>query len=258
MIAIAVISAILAASAQVISHARQRDRETQLLWAGDQIRRALLEYSKTGVGANAFPKTLEELLQDKRQLVTRNVLRRLYYDPMTASTDWGLILNQQQRIIGVFSKSTKAPIRTDNFPQIYSSFKGAVSYSDWKFALGDTVPDLIAKDPLTGKPLPSGKDSRGDPEKAAPNSGALDAAGAREILARLPGAQPAAQAAGGKPADSPGSPAVAPTLPGQGSAPVAVPAKEEAPGTDLSGEDPAQELPAEEPPVEEAPVETNE
>jgi type II secretory pathway pseudopilin PulG len=250
MIAIAVISAILAASAQVISQARQRDRETQLLWAGDQIRRALLEYSKTGVGANAFPKTLEELLQDKRQPVPRNVLRRLYHDPMTASTDWGLILNPQQRIIGVYSKSTKAPIRTGNFPQIYASFKGATTYGDWKFALGDTPPEAGAKDPATGKPLVAGKDKKGEADKAATSPpGVLDAAGARAILATQPGAQPSngkgAEPAGGVGASTAASPAQT-SAPAKGKAS----GDEEVPVADPAGESPAEEVPVEETPVE--------
>lgn len=140
IIAVAVVSAVLAATAQIISHAQQREREKQLLWAGDQIRRALLDYAKVGTGVDAYPRDLRDLLEDRRQPGTRRYLRRLYFDPLTGSTDWGLIVNPQQRIIGVYSKSSQTPIRTDNFPAPYLAFRKARSYAEWRFAAGELPP----------------------------------------------------------------------------------------------------------------------
>lgn len=140
IIAIAVVSAVLAATAQIISHALQREREQQLLWAGDQIRRALLDYAKAGTGVDAFPRDLRDLLEDRRRPGMRRYLRRLYFDPLTGSTDWGLIVNPQQRIIGVYSKSLQTPIRTDNFPPPYAAFRKARSYAEWRFAAGELPP----------------------------------------------------------------------------------------------------------------------
>ena len=81
-------SAALAAGGSVWSTMQRRERETQLLWAGDQIRRAIASYSATGGdGPERYPRRLEDLLLDPRSLAPRRHLRRIYDDPMTRSTD---------------------------------------------------------------------------------------------------------------------------------------------------------------------------
>jgi hypothetical protein len=59
-------------------------------------------------------------------------LRRLYPDPITGSTDWGLALNGQ-RIVGVYSPSEKQPIKQTGFEQANATFEARTSYRDWVF-----------------------------------------------------------------------------------------------------------------------------
>ena len=161
LILVAVVSALLAASAQIISQAQQRDREKHLLWVGDQYRRAILEYAKFAAGADTYPRELADLLEDQRQPVKRRHLRRLYFDPMTGGNDWGLVLNPQQRIIGVYSKSRLKPIRTHGFRAPYLNFRKSKTYADWVFTVGEVKPGEgealeapVAPMPEDAKPLP--------------------------------------------------------------------------------------------------------
>ena len=112
LVAIALVSAILANTAEVVSRTMQRDRERHLLWVGEQIRLALVSYSRIPSGLDTFPKELADLVEDRRKTVVQRHLRRVYFDPITGSEEWGLILNPQKRIIGVYSKSDRKPIRS--------------------------------------------------------------------------------------------------------------------------------------------------
>ncbi|MDB5905467.1 MAG: hypothetical protein JWM26_4345, partial [Betaproteobacteria bacterium] len=120
LLAIALVSSVLAASASVWSQAQRREREKQLLWAGDQFRRALAAYSRAGNGT--YPRTLEDLLEDTRSPARRRFLRQIYEDPMTRGAEWGLIRNPAGGIIGVFSRFEGAPIKKGQFPEQYGSF----------------------------------------------------------------------------------------------------------------------------------------
>ncbi len=175
LILVAVVSALLAASAQIISQAQQRDRERHLLWVGDQYRRAILEYAKFSAGVDTYPRELADLLEDKRQPGKRRPLRRLYFDPMTGSNDWGLVLNQQQRIIGVYSKSKLKPIRTHGFRAPYLHFRKSKTYADWVFTIGEVKPQPDADAPTAPAPedaklLPETPPAPPEDAKAAPEA----------------------------------------------------------------------------------------
>jgi type II secretory pathway pseudopilin PulG len=134
LLAVAITSGVLAAGTSVWSHRQQRERETQLLWAGDQIRRAIVAYARAGSSdGQRFPATLQDLLLDPRSAAPQRYLRRLYDDPMTGSTDWGLIRNAGGRIVGVHSTSQNAPLKTGRFPLAYAAFEEAATYADWRF-----------------------------------------------------------------------------------------------------------------------------
>ena len=112
---------------------RQQLRETELLFAGQAIQAAIESYAKPiGSAATELPRSLDDLLFDTRGQVPRRHLRRVYVDPMSRSTDWGLIL-QEDRLLGVYSKSTKAPLKKVGFTTAHLSFAGAANYSQWRF-----------------------------------------------------------------------------------------------------------------------------
>lgn len=110
----------------------QREREKQLLFIGDQYRNAIISYyESTPGGVKQYPKTLQDLILDKRHPVVKRHLRTLYADPMS-KLGWGLI-TQQSLIIGVYSQSHQAPIKKSGFPTAYESFAEATTYEEWKF-----------------------------------------------------------------------------------------------------------------------------
>jgi type II secretory pathway pseudopilin PulG len=135
LLAVALTSGALAAGAAIWSRGQQREREKQLLWAGDQIRRAIVAYSQITVdGVSRYPTSLADLLLDPRSVVPRRYLRRIYDDPMTRSTDWGLIHDPAGRLVGVYTRSNGVPIKRAGFDAPYVRFETASTYADWRFS----------------------------------------------------------------------------------------------------------------------------
>lgn len=186
LLAIALASGVLAAGASVWSQVQRREREKQLLWAGDQFRRAIAAYAQSGAVAGTYPRRLEDLLEDSRSPAARRFIRQIYDDPFTRGSDWGLIRDAQGGITGVYSRYKGVPIKTGQFPAQYRNFERAKTYADWKFAVvlppraeeqpgaqsgagaggGDAAPRSVADAPpsAAGKPASGGE--------AAPSSGA--------------------------------------------------------------------------------------
>jgi type II secretory pathway pseudopilin PulG len=114
---------------------RQHEREQQLLFVGHQYRAAIRSYYLAGPGAGGarFPSSLQELLDDDRYPVPVHHLRRLYPDPITGSTDWGLLM-VGDRIMGVYSKSEAPPLKRKGFAPADVTFEDKDSYQSWIFA----------------------------------------------------------------------------------------------------------------------------
>jgi type II secretory pathway pseudopilin PulG len=123
------------AGAAIVHHQQaQREKEKELLFVGEQFRRAIGQYYEGSPGGDKrFPATLEDLLSDSRYPSTKRYLRRIYFDPMTASREWGLIRGPGDRIIGVHSLSQSKPVKVSGFAERYADFASVESLSDWKF-----------------------------------------------------------------------------------------------------------------------------
>jgi type II secretory pathway pseudopilin PulG len=122
----------LAIAGQVWQTAIMREREAQLLYAGNQYRRAIERYYLSGL--NQYPRTLEDLLKDPRKPGTQRYLRKLYPDPLTGKSEWGVMKAPDGGIMGVYSQSEDKPIKTAGFALVNRDFEGAAKYADWKFA----------------------------------------------------------------------------------------------------------------------------
>lgn len=129
-----VIAGISMTSTSLVWHIQlQKLKEQQLFYAGNAIRNAIASYYlENPSGAKEYPQSLEELLLDKRHPIVKRHLRRNYSDPMGKNQNWVLI-KQNNKVIGVHSKSTLKPIRKLGFPEEYESFSSAKTYQDWKF-----------------------------------------------------------------------------------------------------------------------------
>lgn len=126
----------LAALGTVWSTAAQREREQDLLFIGDQYRRAIESFWKIPLPVGTprrLPKDFGELLEDPRFPKTVRHLRQVWHDPFTASREWGLVREPDGGFSAVYSLSAKEPLKRGNFPADYLQFNEARSYRDWVF-----------------------------------------------------------------------------------------------------------------------------
>jgi type II secretory pathway pseudopilin PulG len=134
MIAIAAISTLTAASVQSGAVASRRQAERALLFVGGEYGRALRSYTGSAAGA-AGPRSLEELLKDPRTPGLRRHLRKIYADPLTGSTQWGLLKDPAGRITGIYSLAPGEPIQRTGFAPEHIYFADASSYAQWVFGM---------------------------------------------------------------------------------------------------------------------------
>lgn len=137
---------------------RQRQREQELLFVGDQYRLAIQHYYYGAPSGQTrqLPTSLQAMLDDDRYPQPVHHLRRLYLDPITGSDDWGEV-RVQDRLVGVFSKSEAHPLKQAGFSPVYESFKEREHYTDWVFVFAAptlTSPAAAPVDPSSAKPVP--------------------------------------------------------------------------------------------------------
>lgn len=172
---------LLAAAGQTWWMESKREKELDLLFAGSEMRRAIESYYRaspspqhagdapgTPVAAGQYPHRLDELLEDHRQTPPLRHLRRIYVDPMTAETGWGLV-RRGEEILGVHSLSLAKPLRTSGFAAGDEGFRDAQTYEDWKF-IAD--PDRKSSSP-SAPASPNPAAAEGDGAAAAPPGSVL-------------------------------------------------------------------------------------
>lgn len=131
---VALTSIALAGAVQVWRTEVRREKEKELMFAGEQFRQAIGSYYENSPGLpKRYPDSLEKLLLDKRFPTVKRHLRKIFFDPMTSSSEWGLARQPNAGIIGVYSLSKEIPLRRANFPERYADFAEAKDYRDWKF-----------------------------------------------------------------------------------------------------------------------------
>jgi type II secretory pathway pseudopilin PulG len=134
LIAVSLVSVALAAAGELWSAQARRERELQLLFVGQQFKAAIASYhASTPGGTKQFPRSIDDLLEDRRLPAIKRHLRQPFIDPMTGSREWGLIRGPGSGIVGVYSRSVDAPMKQDNFPRGLETFANAKRYADWTF-----------------------------------------------------------------------------------------------------------------------------
>jgi len=146
---VAVISAGLALVGEVWETAAKREKETELLFVGNEYRKAITRYYLAG--KNQYPRAVEDLMKDPRQPGTVRYLRRNYTDPITGKVEWGIVKGSDGGIAGVYSLSDGKPLKTSNFRVRDAGFDGAQTYGDWKFVYAP----VAATQGAAAKPPPS-------------------------------------------------------------------------------------------------------
>lgn len=134
LILLAVMSVALIQVGNVWYTMHQREKEQELLFIGNQFRQALAKYfiHSPGLGRR-HPMTLEDLTKDPRYPNTVRYLRKIYVDPITGDSNWGLVKGPTGEIFGVYSLSEDEPVKQANFPKEDKGFDGKKKYSEWIF-----------------------------------------------------------------------------------------------------------------------------
>ena len=127
----------------------QREKEKELLHIGLQFRRAIMQYYESSLGEKRYPQRLEDLLSDRRFMGERRYLRRIYRDPMTQKTTWGIVPAPGGGIMGVYSLSNEQTLKKDGFPVALKDFAGKGGYAEWKFVYAP--PEQAAMTPTTSQ-----------------------------------------------------------------------------------------------------------
>src|SRR5947207_6077369 len=164
LFSVAVITAGLALVGEVWETAAKREKETQLLFVGNEYRKAITRYYLAG--KNQYPRALEDLMKDPRQPGTVRYLRRLYADPITGAAEWGIDKAPDGGIAGVHSLSEDKPLKTANFKLRDAGFESAATYSAWKFIYTPLAPGqatTTGQAAATGQPAATGEPAADKP-----------------------------------------------------------------------------------------------
>lgn len=143
---LAILSGSLALIGEVWDTATRREKEAELLHVGHQYRKAIERYFLAGL--RQYPRSLDDLLKDPRRPTTARYLRFRYPDPVTGKAEWGIVKAPDGGIMGVYSLSDSAILKSANFRLRDKAFEGTEKYSDWKFVY--TPPQQAA----ASKPAP--------------------------------------------------------------------------------------------------------
>jgi len=131
----AVVSIGLAIAGPTWADQRRRERERELLRVGALYAHALAQYRESAPGSlKTYPRSLQELVLDKRFVGVSRHLRRLYPDPLEPSRPWGVVRDIDGYITGVFSQSQDVPLASGPLSLGDLVLPAAHRYSDWKFS----------------------------------------------------------------------------------------------------------------------------
>jgi type II secretory pathway pseudopilin PulG len=116
LVAIIIIGISLGAAGKYWSNVMLRDKEEELLFRGEQYRKAIDLYYFSIPGRREYPSSIDDLLKDNRSAAGRRHLRQKYKDPITGEDFEEIKHPATKRIIGVRSTSDKESLKQANFP----------------------------------------------------------------------------------------------------------------------------------------------
>jgi type II secretory pathway pseudopilin PulG len=153
LIALSLLGVALLAGAQVTATLRQRAHEQELLFVGDQYRRAIERYYYAAPPGSPrlLPQNVEQLLLDDRYPQPVQHLRRAYADPFGADWTWVRI---GDRLAGVHSSSHVVPLKRSRFKSRDTGFAAAGDVSQWVFVFTPPLPAAAPGAPRPPAPRP--------------------------------------------------------------------------------------------------------
>ena len=151
---VAILGLVGAATLKVDGLLRRAQAEQELLDIGAAFGEALRSYAAaTPQGFAPVPPTLQDLLRDPRFPGTRRHLRKIFVDPITGSTEWGVqYQGDKLGVLAVYSLSQAQPLKLANFDARFAGFENKEHLSEWKFTAGVGV--MPAGAPVGIKPPP--------------------------------------------------------------------------------------------------------
>lgn len=159
IILVTVLGLVGAATLKIDALLRRAAAEEELLAVGTAFADALTSYAAaTPAGQPTQPPTLQDLLRDSRSPAIRRHLRKVFIDPMTGTTDWGIVwLGDHQGVLAVYSKSPVQPLKIANFDARLAGFDGRQHIYDWRFVASVPAPlaPAAAQAPAPTSALPS-------------------------------------------------------------------------------------------------------
>lgn len=151
---VAILAGGAALAGEVWETSAKREKEAELLHVGNEYRKAIERYYLSG--PRQYPKNLEDLVKDPRQPGTVRHLRRLYPDPITGKSEWGVVKSADGGVAGVYSLSEAAPLKSAGFAVRDAAFEGKTKYSEWQFVFAPTAPAAPpAAPPMPGSSKPA-------------------------------------------------------------------------------------------------------
>jgi type II secretory pathway pseudopilin PulG len=125
----------LSVAAPTWAEQNRRVRERELLRVGLLYAHALADFRESSPGGlKTLPKSLDEMLLDKRFFGVRRHLRQLYPDPLEPARPWGIVRDLDGDIVAVYSQSSDAPMVRGSLDLGDIVLPPARHYFDWKFA----------------------------------------------------------------------------------------------------------------------------
>jgi len=161
LFAVALIGLSLAGAAAIWKVLQQREKERELLFIGQQYIDAVASYYHAAPGgAKKYPRSMADLLRDPRYPNIKRHLRKPWRDPLTGSSQWGIVLTKQGGIAGIYSQAEGAPLKQAGFGALDTLLAGKPSYRDWRFI-------YIAAADDTPKETPDNQDAENNADDSA-------------------------------------------------------------------------------------------
>ena len=143
MFVVTLIGLALTGASTVWQVQQQRYKEQQLLYIGKQYRDAIRSYYQASPGGlRQYPRQFSELLRDPRYPTIKRHIRKLWPDPLTMDNNWGLIVDAQGGIAGIYSRAPGKPLMQPDLSdgEQESQPKKTKSYAEWKFVHAEGLP----------------------------------------------------------------------------------------------------------------------
>lgn len=102
LVAVALIGLGLVGASEVWTTIARRQKLEQLEFVGQQFVQAIGSYYESTPGpVKRYPRTLSDLLEDRRSPVVRRHLRQVYLNPLSGRADWEVIAASDGGVAGV-------------------------------------------------------------------------------------------------------------------------------------------------------------